>query len=139
MAVKVITLVAIGALGVGNLLHFFGVLTPEWDRNYCAHNDCKSNTNVFGGFGALVGIAALAMAVLIFAKGLTNKSDTKSLRIISLMAAIASFVLIVICVIIYAEKGHGDHYTLDLSLTIAGALLILLGGCIAMADNLDSA
>ncbi|GFN99695.1 lens fiber membrane intrinsic protein-like [Plakobranchus ocellatus] len=166
MGFKLIPLIAVGVLGLGNLLHIIGLATPEWVTTDivlpfvgkqeqtqglwegCVNDDCDSLKNepdwlkasgAMAILGMLAGLGALVIAGLIFVMGLMDKSANKAFGILAVLAAIGSFVLILICVIVYAVKAEDDYDNFDFGysfgLSIAGAILILLGGFIAMAGN----
>ncbi|KAK3744955.1 hypothetical protein RRG08_048351 [Elysia crispata] len=78
--------------------------------------------------GMLFGLGAGALAFIMY-MGLTN-IDFKSLGLLCLLAAVVSFILIIICVILFAVKLKDSSWNFGYSfgLSITGAIVLLLGG-----------
>ncbi|KAK3801321.1 hypothetical protein RRG08_054825 [Elysia crispata] len=161
-----IPLVAVAVLGLGNLLHIIGLSTPEWVTadvsspflgrfettrglfKACVDDDCVTiddkpdwlkASQAMAILGMLVGLGAAALACIMFVMGLMNKDSFKSLGVLSFLAAVVSFIMILICVIVYAveikEDESGWYFGYSFGLSIAGAILVVLGGCIAFGAS----
>ncbi|RUS70141.1 hypothetical protein EGW08_022094 [Elysia chlorotica] len=170
MSFKPLILIAAGVLALGNLLHIIGLATTEWITTMvatsvgtyevtiglfrgCAQNICADLEDVpdwlkackaMAILGMLVGLGVLALTGYILALRLMNKEIPRLLGILSLLGAVMSCVMILICVIVFAEeakdmmknRGIDDHdFGYSFALSIAGALIILIGGCIAFAAS----
>lgn len=137
MGFKLVPLIALCVLVVGNVLHIVGLATPEWvtgDVNVlftsvtvtrglwegCTGDSCDAYDEddktdwlraceAMAILGMLVGCLAAFLAALIFVRYLMKKDVPKNVGLITLATAIFSFIFILICVIVYAVKmKEGD-------------------------------
>ncbi|GFR78160.1 lens fiber membrane intrinsic protein-like [Elysia marginata] len=166
MGFKLVPLIAFGVLGLGNLLHIVGLATPEWVTadisvpflgstdttrglwEGCIDGECDSYDKktdwlkacqAMAILGMLAGLVAALMAGVVFVMGLMKKDSTQAIGIIALLSAISSFIMILICVIVFAVKmkegDSGWDFGYSFGLSIAGALLIAIGGGIAFGGS----